>query len=184
MMTYVTAFIFYTLAMVGILLVGFVVYKKTMLNPKGENKGMIKVLDSLMIAPKKTLLVVKIKNEKFLIASGAEHTTFLAKLSDNEISKKQSAQLSQPLINSSNKEKEEVDELDTIPFFSKKEVNFNEIQNAKSAQIQKQFRELYEREDEIDEIPQRKIQNLSKKELLKQLLNNLNVEDSKIGSKF
>ena len=82
MITYITAFIFYTLAMIGILLVGFVIYKKTFVVSKGENKGMIKILDSYPIGPKKVLMVVKIRNERFLIASGVEHTTFLAKLSD------------------------------------------------------------------------------------------------------
>ncbi len=84
MLTYITAFIFYTLAMVGVLLVGFVVYKKTFLITRNDNKGSIKIVDSLNIAPKKMLFVVKVKNEKFLIASGAEHTTFLAKLEDSE----------------------------------------------------------------------------------------------------
>ena len=82
MITYLTAFIFYTLAMVGILLIGFIVYKKIGPLNKNENKGMIKILDSMPIGPKKVLLVVKIKNEKFLIASGLEHTTFLSKLND------------------------------------------------------------------------------------------------------
>lgn len=86
MATYITAFIFYTLAMVGILLVGFVVYKKVIVATKSENKGMIQILDSMAIAPKKMLLVVQIKDEKFLIASGAEHTTFLSKLENSEIS--------------------------------------------------------------------------------------------------
>ncbi len=80
MLTYITAFIFYTLAMIGVMLLGFVIYKKTITPSKGENKGAIKIIDSVSIAPKKMLLVVKVKNEKFLIASGAEHTTFLAKL--------------------------------------------------------------------------------------------------------
>ena len=59
MMTYVTAFIFYTLAMVGILLIGFVVYKKTTSNDKIPNKKMIKIIDSLPIGNKKMLHVVK-----------------------------------------------------------------------------------------------------------------------------
>ena len=83
MMTYITAFIFYTLAMIGILLLGFVVYKKTIMTTKNETKGMIKILDSMPIGNKKNLLVVKIKNERFLIASGMEHTTFLAKLAED-----------------------------------------------------------------------------------------------------
>ena len=58
---------------------------------------MIKVIDSLPIGPKKTLLVVKIRNEKFLIASGAEHTTFLSKLADdeNKVNSKNSKQTTQ-----------------------------------------------------------------------------------------
>ena len=80
MLTYIAAFIFYTLAMIGVLLMGFVIYKKAMMPPKAENKGMIKVLDKTNISPKKSLLVVKVRNEKFLIALDAERTTFLSKL--------------------------------------------------------------------------------------------------------
>ena len=80
MITYITAFIFYTLAMVGILLVGFVVYKKFNLGQMPNSKSQIKVLDRCSIAPKKSLLVVKVKDEKFLLALDCERTTFLAKL--------------------------------------------------------------------------------------------------------
>ena len=87
MLTYITAFIFYTLAMIGILMVAFIIYKKTTLtSPKTEGRGMIRVIDSVQISPKKSLLVVKVKGEKFLIASGLEHTTFLAKLDDSNLS--------------------------------------------------------------------------------------------------
>ena len=40
MLTYIAAFIFYTLAMIGVLLMGFIIYKK-MIMPQQENKGMI-----------------------------------------------------------------------------------------------------------------------------------------------
>ena len=83
MISYVTAFIFYTLAMIGIMFAGFIVYKKTFENSKGDNKGLIRVIDSTPIGNKKMLLVVKIRNEQFLIASGVEHTTFLSKLENN-----------------------------------------------------------------------------------------------------
>ena len=63
MITYVTAFIFYTLAMIGILLIAFVVYKKTFMPAnKGESKGVIKIIDSLPIGNKKMLHIVKINN--------------------------------------------------------------------------------------------------------------------------
>ena len=83
MLTYITAFIFYTLAMVGILLVGYIIYKKSFTNTQTQTRGLIKILDHQMISPKKSLMVVKVNNERFLIASGIEHTTFLAKLENN-----------------------------------------------------------------------------------------------------
>ena len=39
MITYITAFIFYTLAMIGILIVGYIVYKKTILTSKKTIKA-------------------------------------------------------------------------------------------------------------------------------------------------
>lgn len=88
MISHLIAFIFYTAAMIGVLFSAFLIYKKMNVNSSNVNRGLIKVLDSCMISPKKTLLIVKVNNEKFLIASGIEHTTFLAKLENaNEISK-------------------------------------------------------------------------------------------------
>lgn len=89
MISYLTAFIFYTLAMVGILLLGFVVYKKFNFPSKQDSRGIIKIIDSCPIGAKKNLLVVKIGNEKFLIASGLEHTTFLSKLDNNSAIKEE-----------------------------------------------------------------------------------------------
>lgn len=84
MMTYVSAFIFYTLAMMGILFVGFVIYKKTFLADKSSSQGNIKILESFAIAPKKVLMIIKVKNERFLIATGDTYTTFLAKLENQD----------------------------------------------------------------------------------------------------
>ena len=84
MITYITAFIFYTMAMIGVLLLGFVIYKKAILPSKQDNKGMIKVLDKIAISPKKSLMVVRVKNEKFLVALDADRTTFLSKLADEK----------------------------------------------------------------------------------------------------
>ena len=181
MMTYVTAFIFYTLAMIGIMLIGFVVYKKTYENAKGDNKGLIKIIDSTPIDNKKMLLVVKIKNEKFLIASGVEHTTFLSKLEDDNTSEK--AEFSKEIT------KEEVqrsvlDEIYEQNFApTKKEVRFDDPQKVRAAQIQKQFKELYEK-DEEPQIKTNKEAN-NRKEVMKQLLKKLNSESNiKNGSNF
>ncbi len=173
MMTYITAFIFYTLAMIGILLVGFIVYKKTFVMNKSENKGMIKILDSCPIGPKKTLMVVKIKNEKFLIASGAEHTTFLSKLSDDNSSK--------------NVVKSELEKNQTIlKSYSEKDIQIQEPKrfddNKKShlEKLQKQFMELYEKDEQPT--PQNVINKAQDKhQIMKKLLEELNTVNS--GSK-
>ena len=164
MMTYVTAFIFYTLAMIGILLVGFIVYKKTFMSEKGENKGYIKVIDSLPIGNKKMLLVVKIKNEKFLIASGLEHTTFLSKLEDDNT---QMETLKNPVLNNIVDENL-VDKIYDETFSQKNEQKlYDDNKKARLDELQRQFKELYEKEETKPKITD---SMMSKKEMLKRLL--------------
>ena len=164
MMTYVTAFIFYTLAMIGILLVGFIVYKKTFMSEKGENKGYIKVIDSLPIGNKKMLLVVKIKNEKFLIASGLEHTTFLSKLEDDNTQKET---LKNPVLNNIVDESL-VDKIYDETFSQKNEQKlYDDNKKARLDELQRQFKELYEKEETKPKITD---SMMSKKEMLKRLL--------------
>ncbi len=199
MITYLTAFIFYTLAMVGILLIGFIVYKKIGPLNKNENKGMIKILDSLPIGPKKVLLVVKIKNEKFLIASGLEHTTFLSKLNDeNSQNKNQktyqqtdSQNLLQALNNIEQKNKNSTEIQDFMDSninqrASKQNTQFDELHQARLNKLQRQFRELYEKEEK-DFSPVEQLRKGNKQKIIKQLLKELNNDndyDSKIGSNY
>ncbi len=174
MITYITAFIFYTLAMIGILLVGFIIYKKTFVFSKNESKGMIKILDTCPIGPKKTLMVVRIKNEKFLIASGAEHTTFLSKLSDDNSSK-----------NISDKEKNDkyqipqdiVQEQNT---FMQKPINSAENKNTHLKKLQQQFMDLYEQEEDQPVQTLKKVQN--KHQIMRKLLEELNEKNSNINA--
>ena len=199
MITYLTAFIFYTLAMVGILLIGFIVYKKIGPLNKNENKGMIKILDSLPIGPKKVLLVVKIKNEKFLIASGLEHTTFLSKLNDeNSQNKSQktyqqtdSQNLLQALNNIEQKNKNSAEIQDFMDSninqrASKQNTQFDELHQARLNKLQRQFRELYEKEEK-DFSPVEQLRKGNKQKIIKQLLKELNNDndyDSKIASNY
>lgn len=82
---YLINFAVYTMAMVGALLLCFVVYKKTVMGNKYSKNPQdnLEIENSLSISPKKTLYVVKAGDEKFLIASDPECTTFLAKLNTN-----------------------------------------------------------------------------------------------------
>ena len=85
---YILNFLVYTMAMIGIMFLAVVVYKKTYSFGKpSNNKNDMKIEESLALSPKKTLYVVNVKNEKFLIASDSERTSFLAKLGEENISK-------------------------------------------------------------------------------------------------
>lgn len=196
MITYITAFIFYTLAMIGIMLIGFVIYKKTFMMNKSESKGTMKILDCIQIAPKKNLLIVKVKNEKFLIASGAEHTTFLAKLEDEasvlknimNTTKEQnfkSAQKTETSFENTNAALNQQENFEKQAFVSKyteSEKPSNDFQQARLNKIQKQFRELYELEPTQGNNFKTA---MNKKEAVKQLLKDLNETTSgKVGNRF
>ena len=160
MINYIAAFIFYTLAMIGIMLVGLIIYKKTFVINKSENKGMIKILDSYPIGPKKTLLVVKIRNEKFLIASGAEHTTFLSKLENDNV-QKNTSEKKQQIQNFTSELKKEVQEAP----------RFDDDKKTHLEKLQKQFMELYEKEDEQPNLISKAA---NKHQIMRQLLDELN----------
>lgn len=79
--TYLINFLVYSMAMVGLLFVCLMVYKKTMVNNRcSKNKNELDIENALNLSPRKTIYIVKAGNEKFLIASDAERTTFLSKL--------------------------------------------------------------------------------------------------------
>lgn len=82
---YLINFLVYSMAMVGLLFVCLMVYKKTMLNSRcAKNNEELTVENALNLSQRKTLYVIKAGNEKFLIAADVERTSFLAKLNANE----------------------------------------------------------------------------------------------------
>ena len=174
MATYVTAFIFYTLAMIGIMLIGFIIYKKTFMLNKADSKGLIKILDSLPIGNKKMLLVVKIKNEKFLIASGIEHTTFLSKLEQENPTIQKEEIITPEVVDMSLIEKIHNENFSQ----QQKEPRFDDSAKLRAQEAQRQFKELYEKE----EAPKAQMldEKTKRKEMLKQLLK----EYHRDGNKF
>lgn len=84
---YIVDFTVYTLAMIGVIFIAFVVAKKTLFTANNANKNndFLSVESSLSIAPRKTIHVVNAGGEKFLIASDLERTAFLTKLGAQDI---------------------------------------------------------------------------------------------------
>ena len=83
-MGYLTNFIVYTLAMVGVIVLALMVFKgATNSTVKGGSK-FLKIQDSLSIGPRKTLYIISAGEEKFLIAGDVDKTTLISKLQSNE----------------------------------------------------------------------------------------------------
>lgn len=101
--SYLTAFAVYTLAMIGVIFIAFLVWKKTVLTSSRGQRGMMKVEEMLSLNSRKALYIVRVQQERFLIASDVDRTTFLAKLPENKtlgevvMSNPEYANVTQPL---------------------------------------------------------------------------------------
>lgn len=73
-------FLVYTLAMIGVLVIGCVVYRKTMYSNPIQKNSMLKIVDLLRLPDRKILYVVQCKNEQFLLASSNDKVTLISQL--------------------------------------------------------------------------------------------------------
>lgn len=84
-MGYISNFIVYFLAMIGIIILALYVYKKFSISSFSTRRtNSLKVEDTLSLSPRKTLFVVREGNERFLIAADLERTTLISKLENKE----------------------------------------------------------------------------------------------------
>lgn len=81
MTSYLLTFTVYTTAMVGVIFLALFAYKKfSVQNNRVSDSNFLEVEDCVTLGVRKQLYVVRAGEEKFLIASDAERTTFLSKL--------------------------------------------------------------------------------------------------------
>jgi flagellar biogenesis protein FliO len=78
---YLMNFLVYTSAMVGIIFAAVFIYKKAMC-PAASRSEFLGVEDSISLAPRKTLYVVRAGNERFLVASDVDKTSLISKLDE------------------------------------------------------------------------------------------------------
>ncbi len=105
MLIHAIKFMVYTFGVIGLLLIAYIVAKRCMgLDINTRKKGNLFIEETLNITPRKTLYVLRAYDERFLIASDANSTSFLAKLnSDESITDKLTAETDfSRLINDSN----------------------------------------------------------------------------------
>lgn len=80
---YIANFTVYTMAMIGLIFFALFIYKKFVNGINSTKKSdFLAIEESIGIAPRKNLYVVRAGNEKFLVASDAERTTLISKLGE------------------------------------------------------------------------------------------------------
>lgn len=80
---YLVNFAVYTMAMIGLIFFALMLYKKFAIGGDCSKKsGFLGVEESISIAPRKNLYVVRAGNERFLIAGDVDKTTLISKLDD------------------------------------------------------------------------------------------------------
>lgn len=80
---YIANFTVYTMAMVGLIFFALFVYKKFMngINMSGKS-DFLGIEESINIAPRKNLYVVRAGSERFLVASDTDRTSLISKLDE------------------------------------------------------------------------------------------------------
>lgn len=81
---YLVNFAVYTMAMLGLIFFALMIYKKFTLGGLNNNSKskLLSIEETISLAPRKTLYVVRAGNEKFLIAGDIDKTTLISKLED------------------------------------------------------------------------------------------------------
>jgi len=85
-MGYISNFIVYFLAMIGIIILALYVYKQFNVSGIGNKRSnLLSIEDTLSLTPRKTLYVVREGSERFLIAADLDRTTLISKLEERDV---------------------------------------------------------------------------------------------------
>lgn len=85
-MGYISNFIVYFLAMIGIIILALYVYKQFNVSGIGNRRSnLLSIEDTLSLTPRKTLYVVREGSERFLIAADLDRTTLISKLEGRDV---------------------------------------------------------------------------------------------------
>ena len=83
---YIVNFAVYTLAMSGLIFLAVFIYKKVMTGGYySSHTSSLEIEETMNISPRKTLMIVRAGEERFLVASDLDRTSLISKLNSNEI---------------------------------------------------------------------------------------------------
>ena len=83
-MGYISNFIVYTLAMVGVIVVALLIFKNATFFGTGKSSKYLKIIDSISLGQRKNLYIVSTGKEQFLIAGDVNNTCLISKLEELE----------------------------------------------------------------------------------------------------
>ena len=100
-MGYITNFIVYTLAMVGVIVVALLVFKSATTAGSGKSSKYLKIIDNISIGQRKNLFIVSTGKEQFLIAGDVNNTCLISKIDNvGGIARNENVENVQPVISS------------------------------------------------------------------------------------
>ncbi len=79
-MGYITNFIVYTLAMLGVIVVALIIFKNATSAGCGKSSKYLKIIDSISLGQRKNLFIVSTGKEQFLIAGDVNNTCLISKI--------------------------------------------------------------------------------------------------------
>ena len=83
--SYIINFIVYTLAMSGLICLAVFIYKKVMSGSLYSKKtASLEIEETMNITPRKSLMIIRAGDERFLVASDFDRTSLISKLGTNE----------------------------------------------------------------------------------------------------
>ena len=113
---YLINFSIYTMAMIGLIMFALFLYKKCTGNVFSRKSSSLDILDTMQLAPRKSLYVIKAENEKFLIASDVDRKSLIAKLDGNGVNNMFHSTTQKADLVSDTSKSEEIVYGQTIPF--------------------------------------------------------------------
>ena len=133
-MGYLTNFIVYTLAMVGVIVIALMVFKGS--TGVGTKKGSkyLKVHDTLSLGPRKTLYIVSAGEEKFLIAGDVDKTSLISKLNTEN-----KEEITQPIVKNFREVMEEIPNKNK--YMDRKNLGITSVQNKPYDSVMKNLAE-------------------------------------------
>lgn len=134
---YIMNFTVYTLAMSGLICFALFVYKKVMSGGfNSKSSKTLEIEETMNVNPRKSLMIVRAGNERFLVASDIDRTSLISKLSEDYSFKKPN---NFQLTSSQNISSFESEELNTIyPQPKKDEVHLELIKDMNPQSPRKQ----------------------------------------------